>query len=139
MRNRELVAAIVAGVILGAGTVAAKEVNLDLGESYSQGDLTVTCGQRSPEREADTPMAINACQEWDDFNQKCLFEKKTFMYKHLQCVEECQHWDTFNNTCHYRTTCTFYPPQKAFVRTTCEKYDTFNNTCVQTRDTRIGR
>ncbi len=133
--HREFMMITVAGVIAWSGTAEAKEVNLDLGESYSQGELTVTCGQRS----AESPMAINACQQWDDFNQKCLFEKKTYMFKQLLCVEECQHWDTFNNTCHYQTKCTFYPAQQAFMRATCERYDAFNNSCLQTRDTRIGR
>lgn len=133
--KRTIMTALMAGVMVVAGTAGAKEVNLNSGESFSQGDLTVTCGQQS----AETPMVINACQQWDDFNQKCLFEKKTYIYKHLQCVEECQHWDKFNNTCHYQSKCTFSPPQQAFVHTTCERYDTFNNTCLQTRDTRIGR
>ena len=135
--NRHVLMGLIAGVIFLAGSVGAKEVRLDTGETYRQGDLTVTCGQSSTD--ADSPLALNNCQHWDDFNKKCLFEKTTFTYNNLECAEECQHWDTFNNTCHYRTKCTFYPPQKSFVRTTCEKFDDFNKTCVKTRDMKIGR
>ena len=132
--NRHVLIGLISLVIFGGGTAAgAKEVNLATGEIYRQEDLTVTCGQSSP----DVPLAINDCQYWDDFNKKCLFEKTTFRYKHLECVEECQYWDTFNNTCHYRTTCTFYPPNKVFVQTTCKKFDSLNNTCEKTKNSVI--
>lgn len=114
----------------------AKEVSLDIGETYNQGDLTVTCGQSSS---VDAPLVLNDCQYWDDFNKKCLFEKKTYTYLNLECVEECQHWEKFNSTCHYQTKCTFYPPQKSFVQTTCDQFDDFNKTCVRTKDRKIGR
>lgn len=117
-----------------AGSAGAKEVNLDPGETFRQGDLTVTCGGAA----ADLPLALNACQYWDDFNNKCLFEKTTYAYGNLECVEECQHWDSFNRTCHYRTKCTFYPPNNSFVRTSCEKFDNLNNVCVKTREMKIG-
>lgn len=126
----------IAIVVFGVGNAGAKEVLLEAGETYRHGDLTVTCGQSSS---TDLPMVLNDCQHWDDFNAKCLFEKKTHMYRDLECVEECQFWDKFNNTCHYQTKCTFYPPQQSFVRTTCEKFDDFNNTCMKTKDTKIGR
>lgn len=135
--NRLLLLGLITGWIFWAGTVAAKEVSLDLGETYRQGDLIVTCGQ--PATDTDSPLALNNCQHWDEFNKTCLFEKTTYTYKTLECVEECQYWDKFNNTCNYRTKCTFSPPQKSFVRTSCEKFDDFNQTCVQTRDTKIGR
>ncbi len=132
--NRQVLMVLIAGVIFLAGNVGAKEINLSPGETYSQGDLTVTCGQTS----AETPLALKDCQYWDDFNKECLFEKTTYMYKNLECVEECQHWDKFLSTCHYQTKCTFYPSQNAFVQTTCEKFDDFNNVCVQTKDAKIG-
>ena len=136
--KRHVLMGLIAGMIFGAGNAGAKEVRLDMGETYRQGDLTVTCGESSGESSTDNPLALNDCQYWDDFNKECLFEKTTYMYKNLKCVEECQYWDKFNGICHYRTKCTFSPPHKAFVRTTCEKFDDFNNTCVKTMDTKIG-
>ena len=132
---RLVLLSIITGLTLWSGNTGAKEINLDAGETYRQGDLTVTCGQSS----ADSPLALNDCQYWDDFTKKCLFEKTTYVYKTIECIEECQHWQTFNSTCHYRTTCTFYPPQKSFVKTTCERFDDFKKTCLQTKDTKIGR
>ncbi len=132
--NKYLLMGFIGGVTFLAGNVGAKEVSLDTGETYRQGDLTVTCGQPLTE---DTPLAINDCQHWDDFNKKCLFEKKTYTYKNLECVEECQHWEKLNSTCHYQTKCSFYPAQKLFVRTTCDKFDDFNNTCMKTNDIKI--
>ena len=114
----------------------AKEVSLDIGETYSQGDLTVTCSQSST---VDSPLTINDCQYWDDFNKKCLFEKKTYTYQNLECVEECQHWEKFNSTCHYQTKCMFYPSQRSFVQTTCGQFDAFNKTCLRTKELKIGR
>jgi hypothetical protein len=133
--NRLVLLGIIAGAIFLSESVGAKEIHLNAGETYRHGDLTVTCSQSS----VDSPLALKDCQYWDDFNKKCLFEKTIFMYKNLECIEECQHWETFNSTCYYRTKCTFYPPQKSFVRTTCEKFDDFNKTCLRTRDTKIGR
>ncbi len=135
MMNRYMLMALIAGMLFWAGNVGAKEISLNPGETYRQGDLTVTCGQPS----ADIPLALKDCQYWDDFNKECLFEKTTYMYRNIECVEECQHWDKFFSTCHYQTKCTFYPAQKSFVRTTCEKFDDFNKVCVQTKDTKIGR
>jgi len=133
--NRYVLMVLIAGTIFLAENVGAKEVHLVPGETYRQEDLTVTCGQSS----ADTPLALNDCQYWDDFNNKCLFEKTTYMYENLECVEECQHWDEFHSTCHYQTKCAFYLPHKSFVRITCEKFDDFNNTCVKTKEKKIGR
>lgn len=134
--NRHMLMGLIAGVIFLACNVGAKEVSLDTGETYRQGDLTVTCGQSTTD---DIPLALKDCQYWDDFNKKCLSEKTTFTYKNIECVEDCQYWDEFKKTCHYRTKCTFYPPQKSFVQTTCDKFDDFNNTCLSTRDIKIGR
>lgn len=133
--NRHILLILLAGILFCTEPIDAKEITLDIGETYQQGDLTITCGPSSIE----TPLAINNCQHWDDFNKKCLFETTTYLYKKLECVEECQYWDKFNNSCHYQTKCSFYPTQKSFVRTTCEKFDTFNKSCERTRETKIGR
>jgi len=133
--NRYALMVSFAWVIFLASNVGAKEVQLGPGETYRKGDLTVTCGQSS----TDTPLVLNDCQYWDDFNEKCLFEKTTYMYENLECVEECQHWDKFKSTCYYQSKCTFYPSHKTFVRTTCEKFDDFNDTCLKMKDTKIGR
>ncbi|HIJ79523.1 MAG: hypothetical protein OEY01_11970 [Desulfobulbaceae bacterium] len=133
--TRALLLGVIAVVIVGTGNAGAKEVRLAPGETYRQQDLTVTCGQSS----TDMPLALNDCQHWDDFNQKCLFEKTTYFYNDLECVEECQFWDKFSVACHYRTTCTFYPSQQLFVRTTCDKFDDFNDTCIKTMEMKIGR
>ncbi len=127
---------LIALVTFLAGNIAAKEINLDMGGSYSQGNLTVTCGQSLTD---DTPLALKDCQYWDNFNKKCLFEMTTYTYKNIECVEKCQHWEKFSSTCHYKTSCTFHPTQESFVQTTCDKYDDFKNTCVKTRDIRIGQ
>ena len=132
--NKYLLMGLIGGVTFLAANVGAKEVSLDTGETYRQGNLTVTCGQPLTE---DIPLALNDCQHWDDFNNKCLFEKTTYLYKNLECVEECQHWEKFNSTCHYQTKCSFYRAQKSFVRTACDKFDDFNNTCVKTNDIKI--
>ena len=133
--NRYVLMSVIAAVLFCAVHAGAKEVNLGTGETFSQGDLTVTCGQLT----TDTPLALKDCQYWDDFNKKCLFEKTIYSYKNLECVEECQHWDKFNGTCHYQTKCTFYPSHMAFVQTTCEKFDDFNNTCLKTNEMEIRR
>jgi hypothetical protein len=134
--NKIFLIGFIGALTLLAGSVGAKEVSLEKGETYRQGDLTVTCGQPLTE---DVPLALKDCQYWDDFNKKCLFEKKTYIYKNLQCVEECQHWAKFNSTCHYQTKCSFDLTQKLFVQTTCDKFDDFNNTCVKTNDIKIGQ
>jgi hypothetical protein len=132
--NRYALMSVIAAVFFCSGHAGAKEVNLGTGETFRQGDLTVTCGQLS----TDTSLALKDCQYWDNFKKKCLFEKTTYIYKDIECVEDCQHWDSFKSTCHYQTTCTFYPSQEEFVRTTCEKFDDFNNTCLKTSEIKIG-
>lgn len=126
---------LIVGLIFFAAHVGAKEVNLYEGETYGQGDLTVTCSQPSSDA---TPLALKDCQYWDDFNKICLFESMTYTYKNLECVEECQYWEKFLSTCHYQTKCSFYPTQKSFVQTTCDKFDDFRKTCVKTNDIEIG-
>jgi hypothetical protein len=133
--NRHILMGLIVGGVFLTGNIGAKEISLDTGDTYQQGDLTVTCGQPLTD---DIPLALNDCQHWDDFNKKCLFEKTTYTYNNLECVEECQHWDKFSSTCYYRKTCSFFPPQKLFVQTTCDKFDDFNNTCLKKSDIKIG-
>jgi len=133
---RLVLLSIITGLICWSGNIGAKEINLDAGGTYHQGDLTVTCG--CGQSSTDLPLALNDCQYWDDFTKTCLSEKTTYVYKNIECIEECQHWEKFNSTCHYRTRCTFYPSQKSFVKTTCERFDDFKKRCLQTKDTKIG-
>lgn len=126
---------LITGLIFFATHVIAEEINLHKGETYREGNLTVTCSQPLTNVVA---LALKNCQYWDKFNEKCLFEITTYTYKNLECIEECQHWDKFFSTCHYQTKCSFYPAKKLFVRTTCDKYDDFNKTCVKTSNIRIG-
>jgi hypothetical protein len=133
--NRYVMMILFTWTMLLASNVKAKEIQLAPGETYSKSDLTVTCGQPT----IDTPLALNDCQHWDDFSNKCLFEKTIYTNKNLECVEECQRWDKFTSTCFYQSKCTFYPSHMLFVQTTCEKFDDFNNACLKTKDTKIGR
>ena len=43
--NRHILMILIAGAMLLAGNVGAKEISLNMGETYRQGGLTVTCGQ----------------------------------------------------------------------------------------------
>ena len=131
--NKYALIVLLAWVISLASNVEAKELKLVPGEAYRKGDLTVTCGQAS----TDKPLALNNCQYWDDFNNKCLFEKTSYVYKNLECAEECQHWDKFKSTCYYQSKCSFYPSNQTFVQTTCEKFDDFNNICLKMKEKKI--
>ena len=44
--NKHLLVYLIGWVTFLAGNVAAKEVSLDIGERYRQGNLTVTCANR---------------------------------------------------------------------------------------------
>ncbi|MCK9294358.1 MAG: hypothetical protein M0P70_04690 [Desulfobulbaceae bacterium] len=125
---------------VAAATAGAREVRLQAGETYRKDDLTVTCqvAQAAGAGQATAPMSLAECQYWDDFNNKCLFEKRILTYRNLECVEECQHWDSFRNTCDYQSRCTFYPEHESFVRTTCADFDDFKRQCLRTRETKIG-
>lgn len=116
--------------------IKAKEVQLRTGESFREGDLTVTCQGAGPDT---GPIQLKECQYWDDFEKICLFEKTIFVYRNLQCVEECRHWDSFNNVCHYQTRCVFHPEQESFVRTDCAEFDKFDNKCLKTSEEIVGR
>ena len=133
--KKHVLISLIAGVMFLAGHVGAKEIRLDTGGTYRQGDLTVTCNQPLTD---DKALALNDCQYWDNFNKMCLFEMTTYTYKNLKCVEECQHWEKFDNTCKYKSKCSFYSSQKLFVQTTCDKFDDFSKTCLKTSDVKIG-
>jgi hypothetical protein len=132
--NRFVLLVLFTWMILLTSNVTAKEVQLVQGETYSKGNVTVTCGLPV----TDTSLALNDCQYWDDFSNKCLFEKTTYTHKNLECVEKCERWDKFTSTCFYQSKCTFYPSHMTFMRTSCEKFDDFNNTCLKMKDTNIG-
>jgi hypothetical protein len=82
--NQHLLMAFIGVVTLLPGNVGAKEVTLATGETYRQGDLTVTCGQALT---GDKPMVLKNCQYWDDFNEKCLFEKKLMYTRILNALK----------------------------------------------------
>lgn len=122
--------------ILGSTTsLQAKSIILGVGESYSEDDLNIMCVDKT----SATLIELKDCQFWDDFKERCLYEKKIYSYGTLECVEECQHWDSFKEVCDYATKCTFYPDQKVFVRTSCEKFDDFNRRCLKTKEKKISR
>ena len=112
----------------------ADTVVLEPGESFQAGDHNVTCVlQRRAQ-----PLALSECQYWDDFDKKCLQERKVLSVGKLNCVEECQHWDEFNKVCEYATTCTFYPAQGGFIRTTCAEFDTYAHRCLRVHQEKLG-
>jgi hypothetical protein len=129
---------MLAGFLAASATAGAREVRLRAGETFREGNLTLTCEAASAGQTM-APLSLRACQHWDDFNEKCLFEKTILTYGNLECVEECQQWDDFNKTCDYQTRCTFYPAHESFVRTTCDKFDKFKRNCLRTRETKIGQ
>lgn len=120
------------------GTTVAREVRLKKGEVYRDRDLTVICERGQQTSGLGQPIALRECQYWDDFAQKCLFEKTIHTYGDLECVEECQYWDSFSNTCDYKSKCTFYPSQEAFVLKTCTEFDDNSRKCLRTREEKIG-
>lgn len=122
--------------LLCAGSAGAKEIYLKKGEIYRDRDLSVICegGQALSMPQV---LSVRECQYWDDFAKKCLFERTIYTYHDLQCMEECQHWDSFSNSCDYRTKCTFYPAQEAFVHSGCEEFDTYTRKCVKVREEKI--
>ncbi|MFA7384238.1 MAG: hypothetical protein WC001_12400 [Desulfurivibrionaceae bacterium] len=135
--NPRLLLLLAVFLVFLPGSSGAREVRLKKGEVYRDRDLTVICdgGQASS---SGRTMAVRECQYWEDFAKKCLFEKAIHSYGNLECVEECQHWDSFSNTCDYRSKCTFYPRQNAFVLETCAEFDDFNRKCLKVREEKIG-
>ncbi len=121
------------------GTTGAREIRLNKGEVYRDRDLTVICeGGQARTSGLGQPIALRECQYWDDFTKKCLFEKTTYSYGDLECVEECQYWDSFSNTCDYKSKCTFYSQQEAFVLKTCTEFDDNSRKCLKVREEKIG-
>ncbi|OKY75296.1 MAG: hypothetical protein BM485_10020 [Desulfobulbaceae bacterium DB1] len=138
--RRSMLLCISVFLFLSATDGNAKEVQLQPGESFREGDLTVTCrDDAAPASGTDAGLIrLKECQYWDDFKKTCLFEKTTFVYKNLRCVEECRHWDSFNNVCLYQTRCVFHPEQGSFVLTDCAEFDDFSNKCLKHNEKLIG-
>ena len=128
---------VLVSLLLVAGTAWAKEVQLGVGETYREVDLTVKCGDTGP-TQASTPLSVKDCQYWDEYEKKCLFEKTIFTYKNLECIEECLHWDSYAKICNYKTQCAFYLGQDAFVRRTCLQFDDYSHKCLKAGDVKIG-
>lgn len=122
-------------LLLTAPSAWAKTIVLQPGESYTAGETTVVCGTGGGRN---APLTRTECQHWDEFNKRCLYQRKIVTYGNVQCVEECQHWDDFNNECRFATACTYHAGQRRFVRTVCEEFDAFSATCVRTRQELIG-
>lgn len=120
--------------LANGGALSAKTIVLGVGETYTEGDLNVMC----VEQKRDALVELRDCQFWDDFNDRCLYEKRLYSYGDLECVEECQHWDKFKEVCHFATQCTFYPSAGIFVEATCEEFDTFSNVCRRTKERKIS-
>ncbi|MBU4261318.1 MAG: hypothetical protein KKC76_05490 [Proteobacteria bacterium] len=137
MMKQRIMLLVFSGLLVTAATAGAREVRLQAGEIYQTDDLTITC-QAADAGQAMAPLSVKECQYWDDFNNKCLFEKNILTYRSLECVEDCQHWDSFRNTCDYQSKCAFYPAHESFVRTTCDEFDDFKRKCLRTRETKIG-
>lgn len=127
--------AFLVGLLLGSqSTLFAKTIVLGVGESYTEDDLNVMC----VEQKSEALIELRDCQFWDDFNDRCLYEKTVYTYGDLECVERCQHWDKFKEVCHFATQCTFHPSAGVFVETTCEEFDEFKNVCKRTKQKKIS-
>ncbi|MFZ5761803.1 MAG: hypothetical protein ACOY8P_02610 [Thermodesulfobacteriota bacterium] len=123
-------AAIPLCLLLIAPSARARTIVLEPGQSYGSGETTIVCGAGG---ERDVPLTRTECQYWDDFDKRCLYQRKSIIHGRAECVEECQHWDEFNKECRFATACVFHAGQRRFVRTVCEEFDTFSATCVRTR------
>jgi hypothetical protein len=64
-----------AAMLSAAGSAGAREVRLQPGETYREGDLTLRCEEAGAGGQAAAPLELRECQYWDDFSKKCLFEK----------------------------------------------------------------
>ncbi|MBU0484069.1 MAG: hypothetical protein KKB30_06100 [Proteobacteria bacterium] len=133
MTKSLMIIALLASII-SVSSAGARDIYLEVGESYSNDGLNVMCVQQKTA----SPLALKECQFWDEFNQKCLFERKVFSFGRLQCAEECQQWDDFEKVCRYATSCQFFPDRKIFVKTTCRNFDTFNKVCREQMQTKIN-
>jgi len=124
-----LAAALCLGFLPRSG--GAEVVVLHPGESYTAGELTVTCAPNGAT--PSTVLSRKECQVWDSFGEKCLFERTIKSFAGIECVEECQHWDDFSDTCRFQTSCEFHPGQRVFLKTVCDEFDRFSATCRRTR------
>ena len=114
---------------LGFERAAGQDVELQVGESYTEDGLTVRCVERTESR----VILLTECQYWDRFNQECLYEMRRYRFGELECVELCEHWDNFENQCYFATTCEFLPAQRAFLMTSCDVFDEVENVCRRTK------
>ena len=119
-------------------TGLAKEVHLQKGEVYQEGELTIIC-QGEPSGSFRQPLVRQECQHWDDYAKKCLFEKTIYTYNNLECSEECQKWDSYTMTCNYQNKCTFYPDQETFLKSTCSEFDNYSRKCLKVGEEKIGQ
>ena len=121
-------------ILASPAALLAKTIVLGVGENYTEGDLNVMC----VDQKRDAVVELTECQFWDDFNNRCLYERKIFTYNDIQCVEECQHWDSFNKRCDYAVSCSFQPSSGLFLRRTCDEFDSFNHACVRQKEELLG-
>ena len=59
---------MLAGLLVAAATAGAQEVRLQVGETYREGDLTVSC-EAAGAGQAMAPLSLRECQYWDDFKR----------------------------------------------------------------------
>jgi hypothetical protein len=130
MKQVALVLLTAAILLAGVWSSSAREVVLEVGEVFRDNDLTIRCTDPALEPRL---LMVTDCQYWDDFGQVCLYERMTYHYGNLQCVEECQHWDSFDGLCHFATQCELIPDQRVFLRTSCDIFDRVENNCRRTR------
>jgi hypothetical protein len=129
MKYSALVLLTVVQLLAGSIPAVGLEVELGLGETYRNNDLTVHCTDRAePEL-----FVTTECQVWDQFAGECLYERTIFHYGVLQCLEECEQWNSFDNLCHFASQCELLPEQRAFLRTSCDIFDQVENVCRSTR------
>jgi hypothetical protein len=114
---------------IGIGQAAGQEVELRVGETYTEDGLTVRCVERTPPR----LIVLTDCQYWDRYDQECLYERKRYHFGELECVEQCEQWDNFENQCYFATTCEFLPDQRAFLLTSCDVFDDVEKVCRRTK------
>lgn len=112
----------------------AREIILKPGESIRVGETEVVCGEIAVSQ----PVRLNECQIWDDYEKHCLYERTVFSLDNLVCVEECQHWDSYGKSCFFATSCTFYPSQQIFVRTSCDEFDQYGKKCLLLKEEKLA-
>ncbi len=116
--------------------VTAENIVLEPGESYNTPDLEIMCVEKRRARE---PVVIKDCQFWDDYNEKCLFERKTYVFNGLECIEECQYWDRYKKSCEFATSCDFHSSQKIFMLKKCALFDSYDHKCKRVEEILVKR